>query len=465
MILAALLLATWAAAPTAWATDRYPCRPPERVTWATQPVQVCPLSSPLPPRGWVPVYRTPVAHGRGAPLPTPAGWLHGTSNQRFVCDRPFRTAVYYHPAGWRNVWWAFTKSDDGVWGWVPEVFFHGGGDDEPDATLRVCPSGEPTPGQPGGSSRGTTTVTVVQSTFAYSTPYLDARRRAVIVPGTYGAVCEARSVTAGPYSNRWWTRLSSGRWVNNSYLRGGVKMGIGDCAAPRDDNRAVSCSRYAIYGVRGSGEALSGPYRMGETVGATARAAVAELGNGAVQTSSLPYLAAPVSALAVEGGHFFFASMVGGQNMLIDQVRRKIADCPHARIALVGYSQGAAVVSQATRKMTRAQRTHIAAVALYADPYSAGNTEYDLALNYPPNGRPGRRIGAGALGGHRLPFGSSRAIDVCFSADLVCDLSPSSATNLAQALLAPIHSSYKVWDDPIPLTTVIGRFVARRLKS
>lgn len=78
-------------------------------------------------------------------------------------------------------------------------------------------------------------VTVYHSTHAYSTPYLNARSRHPLTPATYVAICEANSGSRGPYSNPWWTRLRNGTWVNNGDLRGGAKMGIGDCPAPAND--------------------------------------------------------------------------------------------------------------------------------------------------------------------------------------------------------------------------------------
>ncbi len=41
-----------------------------------------------------------------------------------------------------NVWWARTLSDTGAWGWTSEVYFTGGGNDEPDARLRRCSAAE-----------------------------------------------------------------------------------------------------------------------------------------------------------------------------------------------------------------------------------------------------------------------------------------------------------------------------------
>lgn len=131
-----------AVAGSASATDAFPCGAAFRASWSRDAVQTCPLTSPLPPNGWVPVYRAPVASRTRTP-PRPAGWLHETARQAFVCQRAYPAAPYVHPRGWRNVWWAYTKSDDGVWGWVPEVFFHGGADDERDAGLRSCSAPAP----------------------------------------------------------------------------------------------------------------------------------------------------------------------------------------------------------------------------------------------------------------------------------------------------------------------------------
>ncbi|MGH2866726.1 MAG: serine/threonine-protein kinase [Solirubrobacteraceae bacterium] len=119
--------------------DAYPCGTEQTAAWSRRPVQPCPLTSPLAATGWVPVYARPIANRRGAAPPNPAGWLHHTVNQMFVCQAEFRREVYYHPTrGWRNDWWAYTLSDNQAWGWVPEVFFAGGYVDQPDGGLRLC---------------------------------------------------------------------------------------------------------------------------------------------------------------------------------------------------------------------------------------------------------------------------------------------------------------------------------------
>ncbi|HEX8157814.1 MAG TPA: hypothetical protein VF526_10560 [Solirubrobacteraceae bacterium] len=124
--------------PAASTSDTYPCESPVSMSWSQEKVQRCPLVGPLPPNNWVPVYSRPVARAAGAGNPAPAGWLHGTANQYFVCQREFPGVEYYHPNGYRNRWWSYTLSDENVWGWTPQVFFQGGTDDEPDKGLAMC---------------------------------------------------------------------------------------------------------------------------------------------------------------------------------------------------------------------------------------------------------------------------------------------------------------------------------------
>jgi hypothetical protein len=142
---AALTLAGPAAAE-----DTYPCGQEIRVVWSGQQVNVqpCQLTSPLANDG-IPVYTGPVESSVGATPPAPtAGWLHGTTGKQFVCESLFPEALYHHPAGWYNSWWAYTRAENGAWGWVPEVFFKGGDNDEPDSGLRTCPAPPDPPPSP-----------------------------------------------------------------------------------------------------------------------------------------------------------------------------------------------------------------------------------------------------------------------------------------------------------------------------
>jgi hypothetical protein len=66
---------------------------------------------------------------------TPIGWLHSTTGRYFRCQARFARDYVDRGTGWRNNWWAYAKTDDGHWGWAPEVYFRGGGNDHPDAGL------------------------------------------------------------------------------------------------------------------------------------------------------------------------------------------------------------------------------------------------------------------------------------------------------------------------------------------
>jgi hypothetical protein len=144
---AALATSTAVLAPAAaTAADAHPCAKATEVAWSPDPVQSCPLIA-LQPDG-APLYATPVPNAAGATPPRPDGWVKGPDAADFVCDRDLPDAVFHHPQGWRNRWWAYTRSAEGVWGWVPEVYFRGGDDDEGDAGLRRCPAPQPPPPTP-----------------------------------------------------------------------------------------------------------------------------------------------------------------------------------------------------------------------------------------------------------------------------------------------------------------------------
>ncbi len=141
LLLAALpaLIALLATASPAAAADEFPCGSQVSVSGYPEPVQVCPLIPPLVTGEGIPLYRAPVSNPPSAPTPGHAGALYGTDNKYFVCQQQFPSATYFHPGGWNNNWWAYTRTASGFWGWVPEVFFKGGANGEPDFGLRSCP--------------------------------------------------------------------------------------------------------------------------------------------------------------------------------------------------------------------------------------------------------------------------------------------------------------------------------------
>jgi hypothetical protein len=131
-----------ASASTASAHDSYPCGPQYYQPWAAQwhvyqgldtsRVQICPLW-----KGNVPVYSAPSRY------PQQVGTLNWAAGNWFYCQfqvgtTPGNFRTYRYGPYW-TTWWAVTVSDyPYAFGVVPEVFFKGGDNNEPDATLRRC---------------------------------------------------------------------------------------------------------------------------------------------------------------------------------------------------------------------------------------------------------------------------------------------------------------------------------------
>lgn len=62
--------------------------------------------------------------------------LSGSGNW-FVCQVYYPTEPRAIGANWSS-WWAYTLSDQGEWGFVNQVSFSGGGNNQPDSRLRRC---------------------------------------------------------------------------------------------------------------------------------------------------------------------------------------------------------------------------------------------------------------------------------------------------------------------------------------
>ncbi|MGH4031479.1 hypothetical protein ACQB60_21375 [Actinomycetota bacterium Odt1-20B] len=134
--LAALTALTGLTAPAAHATDNVPCRPTVKRdlvdpssgrAWPGTDVMFCNIT-----RGHVPV------HATRSPGSTVVGYLEqGGAANWFVTEMKGET---YRDGAAENNWWASTKADNDSWGWVPEVYFAGGDNNEDDAGL-LMPGG------------------------------------------------------------------------------------------------------------------------------------------------------------------------------------------------------------------------------------------------------------------------------------------------------------------------------------
>jgi hypothetical protein len=113
--------------------DAYPCGNPWYHSGVGLYVQTCPDWAPANSQYGAyryPVFATPWDR-------TVVGTIYAPGADWFVCDAKFVDAPY-HAHGYANDWWAFTMADNGEWGWVPEVYFKGGNNWEPDSRLALC---------------------------------------------------------------------------------------------------------------------------------------------------------------------------------------------------------------------------------------------------------------------------------------------------------------------------------------
>jgi hypothetical protein len=123
-------------APAAHATDNVPCHSPTTRDltdplsgrlWPRTQVRFCNLT-----RGHVPVY------ANRSPGAAVVGHLEqGGAANWFVTEMRGET---FRDGSAENHWWGSTLADNGRWGWVPEVYFAGGENNEDDAGL-LMPGG------------------------------------------------------------------------------------------------------------------------------------------------------------------------------------------------------------------------------------------------------------------------------------------------------------------------------------
>jgi hypothetical protein len=130
-----------------------------------------------------------------------------------------------------------------------------------------------------------------------------------------------------------------------------------------------------------------------------------QLANGAGAITKLPVLGA------------YHASVVQGKRLLDAEVASLTSACGHrTALVLVGYSQGAQVTADVyQRQLTAGQRSNVAGVVLFGDPYFDGGDRRVDRGSFS-----GRRDG---LLGRRPPFGKTGrtlVLSYCHSHDPIC---------------------------------------------
>ncbi len=76
-----------------------------------------------------------------SPVTEKVGVLHLGGDTNWFVGQSYRST--FVSGALKNGWWAFTLSDkdsagNSHWGWVPETYFKGGANNEPDAGLFIC---------------------------------------------------------------------------------------------------------------------------------------------------------------------------------------------------------------------------------------------------------------------------------------------------------------------------------------
>ncbi|MBF6207243.1 cutinase family protein [Streptomyces gardneri] len=148
--------------------------------------------------------------------------------------------------------------------------------------------------------------------------------------------------------------------------------GFGSAQPP--PNGGPGCPVLWVLGVQGTGESSPGASETADTgmLGAILGPVVAAVPD-LVQRTYIPYSAAFGGAVGTGGGAAPYAASVGeGLAALTATAARVAADCPATALAVVGFSQGAQVVSEFARAVgadegpVSAER--VAGIALYSDP-------------------------------------------------------------------------------------------------
>ncbi|MGW4330527.1 cutinase family protein [Nocardia sp. NPDC004573] len=218
--------------------------------------------------------------------------------------------------------------------------------------------------------------------------------------------------------------------------------GFGSAQPPA--NGGPGCPVLWVLGVQGTGESSPGASETADTgmlgflLGPVV-AAVSDL----VQRTYIPYSAAFGGAVGTGGGAAPYAASVGeGLAALTATAARVAADCPATALAVVGFSQGAQVVSEFARAVGAGEgpvsAERVAGIALYSDPDRAPDSPVIPGRpgQLTPDPAPGTSgvavsgvaittvpaAGGGIATSSGVEYGAltGRVVDVCVDGDLSC---------------------------------------------
>ncbi|MDP9224627.1 MAG: cutinase family protein [Actinomycetota bacterium] len=174
---------------------------------------------------------------------------------------------------------------------------------------------------------------------------------------------------------------------------------------------AASCHAIEFVGVHGVGEE---PLNMGPTVHDTYQKfqTAAQTSGVDVTDYPVPYQKVTIFQLLKQTTKAF-PNVQEGVKLLSDHLTTQATDCPNQREALVGYSEGAWIISKFLQDAPSDLTGHVSAVVLYGDPEFDHTATGFVALSTDGDGV-ARRFGFGTT--PYLPQSlSGRAISYCLS--------------------------------------------------
>ncbi|MGP3977367.1 RICIN domain-containing protein [Streptomyces sp. 8N114] len=191
----------------------------------------------------------------------------------------------------------------------------------------------------------------------------------------------------------------------------------------------TTCPQYLVIGVRGSEEEYTDEpeFRMGTRVGSFVKEAAKFLpsrteGGAGTQYISLEY---PAKLGLSAPGKGYELSKNAGVDKLAQTLNDYRTRCAGTSIGLIGYSQGANVISDALRdKVDDSVTSMVTSVLLIADPYSRGSeAPYRVLLSETGEPLTSRESkGSGMLGAKLLPESvHKRTTELCRRDDPVCN--------------------------------------------
>jgi len=138
----------------------------------------------------------------------------------------------------------------------------------------------------------------------------------------------------------------------------------------------LPCTPVLVVGARGSGEAFDpGSAGMGPTAYSAYQLLATQLGSVHTATDGIDYPAQDVFTAAATAGALYQSSVAVGVSRVAADLAGQLVSCPTQRFVLLGYSQGADVMSSYLQGLVpnpgttdRAILARIAGISLFGDP-------------------------------------------------------------------------------------------------